>query len=487
MSDWQRLVQFSNGFECEPSSDNVGLGGDEEFIIAGKLRLAALANFFVGQLRQRDVARRLGCRDNFFNGTVFTYREISMSQEVALERNSALQPAQSVGVAFVAILAAHVAVDALGALVPSTLGLIESRWHLTAKQTAWLLGVGPLCSGLAQPLCAVISDRLSTRQWGVWGVALAVLGIGSLGFASSFWSLIIVYAIGVIGIGMFHPIGAATIGHLWHTRRTTAISVFFVAGMLGSTLGALVWPRVLLLPSGFDWLPFLAAPLLVLVVFLHRSFAHLEPLHAHETEASTAKSHHIPWAMVAMLYVASVLRFCVNVALMYLFVRWVQMHVAAQHTDWGMEAVARAAAPRIGNLNAAMLIGMAIGGTSSGVLIRPGKEKWPMVWVPILFAPVIGLFPYLPLEAGYFLAIAAGVGFAAMIPVTIALAQKLMPLQTNLASSLMMGGAWAVALLGPTCAEYGIARYGLPTTFLATAATLALAGLVCLPIRQHTD
>jgi len=408
-----------------------------------------------------------------------------MSQEIAIEREVVLQPARAAGIAFTAILAAHVAVDALSALVPSSLGLLEARLHLTARQTAWLLGVGPLCSGLAQPICALVSDRLATRQWGVWGVALGVLGIGSLGFANSFWSLVVVYALGVIGIGMFHPIGAATIGHLWPTRRTSAVSVFFVAGMLGGVLGALVWPRVLTLSVGFQILPLLVAPLLVLAVLLQRSFSRLEPLHGHASEASTDELPRFSWACVSVLYIAAVLRFCVNMALTYLFVRWAQTHVAAQHAEWGIDAVARAAAPRVGNLNAAMLIGMAIGGTSAGVLIRPGKEKWPMVWVPLVFAPVIGLFPFLPLEAGYLLAIAAGVGFAAMIPVTIALAQQLMPRQTNLASSLMMGGAWAVAMLGPMGAEFGVSRYGLQTTFLATAATLAVAGLVCLPLKHQ--
>ena len=107
-----------------------------------------------------------------------------------------------------------------------------------------------------------------------------------------------------------------------------------------------------------------------------------------------------------------------------------------------------------------------------------------MVWVPIVFMPVIGLFPFLPLGAGYFLAVAAGIGFATMIPVTVVLAQQLIPRQTNLASSLMMGGAWALAFLGPACAEFGIGRFGLQTTFLATAATLGLAGLVCLPVKN---
>lgn len=408
-----------------------------------------------------------------------------MSQDISLEMESSAQPSRTLGLAFGAVLAAHVAVDALGALVPSTLGLIEARLRMSTHQSAWLFGIGPLCSGLAQPICALVSDRWATRQLGVVGVALGALGIGALGFANDFVALALVYFIGVVGIGMFHPVGAATIGHLWSDRRTAAVSWFFVVGMLGGVLGSLAWPRILSLPNGFRILPLLVTPVIVLAFVLQRSFASLAPLPAPRPKHAEDAHPPIRWGLVAILYVAAALRFCVNTALAYLFLRWVQNGVATQHPDWTIDQIAQSAAPHVGNLNAALLVGMAAGGLSAGVLIRPGKEKWPTVLVPLGFAPVIALFPYLPISAGYLLAIAAGIGFAAVIPVTIAQAQHLMPGRTNLASSLMMGGAWAIAMLGPTCAEYGVNHFGLPTTFLATAATLALAGLVCLPVSNE--
>ena len=108
-----------------------------------------------------------------------------------------------------------------------------------------------------------------------------------------------------------------------------------------------------------------------------------------------------------------------------------------------------------------------------------------MVLVPILFAPIIALFPYLPTNVGYVLAVFSGIGFASMIPINIALAQKLLPHRANLASSLMMGGAWTVALLGPPLAELGVARWGVSTTFLLTAGALVASGVVCLPLRVN--
>ena len=405
-----------------------------------------------------------------------------MDQSIPLESDRELSRAGAVSTAFVTILIAHFVVDALAALVPSTLGVLEVRLALTAQQAAWLLGLGSFCSGISQPACALISDRLRTRTWGVVGLLLAALGIGALGVAKGMVPAAVIYAFAAIGIGMFHPIGAATIGHLQQQRRTSAVSLFFVAGMAGGVFGALTWPRFLSLPQGFHWLPLVILPVALLVVFLYRCYAELPPLPHQATETPHSNSPREAWAFVGVLFLSAALRFCVNLALLYLYVRWAQGQFLADHPNWNAEQVAAAAAPLIGNLNAATLAGMAMGGLSAGVFVQTGREKWPMILVPVLFAPLIGLFPYCPIQLGYGLAVAAGIGFAAMIPVTISLAQQLLPHRSNLASSMMMGGAWAVAMLGPRCAEFGIVQVGLHTSFLLTAVALALSGIVCLPL-----
>lgn len=405
-----------------------------------------------------------------------------MSQDASLTLENTLGPVRLGGTAFIAVLAGHVFVDTLATLVPSTLGLLEVRVGMTAQQSAWLLGLGSLCSGLSQPICALISDRRNTRLLGIIGVALGGLGICSLGLASNATTLALIYALGMIGIGMFHPVGATTIGHLRSHKRNSAMSLFFVAGMVGGVSGAYMWPRVLVLPLGFRYLSLALVPALGLLVVLQRSFAQLTPNGHSSTGMPVVRPSRDKWAMVGLLYFATCLKFCVNMALVYLFVRWTQATVSAEHVHWSAAQVARFAAPWVGDLNAAMLLGMALGGFAAGLLVRMGREKWPLVCVPILFAPVIALFPHAPVGLGYVLATLAGIGFASMIPITIALSQRLLPHRANLASSLMMGGAWAVATLGPVCAEFGVQRWGLSFTFLLTACTLAVSGLVCAPL-----
>lgn len=406
-----------------------------------------------------------------------------MSQDATLTLEDSRHVMPTFGLAFGALLLGHLTVDALAAVMSPTLGIFTLRVGLSADQAAWLLGVGPLASGLAQPLCALLSDFQHTRRWGVVGLAIAGIGICALGMADSFFGLIAIYTLGMIGVGMFHPVAATTVGYLKQHNRSSAMSLFFVSGMLGGVLGSYFWPRLLTSSDGFQLLPYLVIPVLVLVAVTQRLFAQLpSPKTAYHWDNSTPVPRE-NWVMIGFLYVAACFRFAVNVALFYLFLRWAEGVFAAKHAGWTQQQLADAAAPVAGDLNAFALLGMAVGGLVAGYVVRPGKEKLPMVLVPILFSPVIALFPYVSLKTGYALALLAGVGFASMIPVNIALAQKLLPHRANLASSLMMGGAWMVSVVGPRLAEEALSRWGLGAAFMLTADALIISGLLCLPVR----
>jgi hypothetical protein len=284
---------------------------------------------------------------------------------------------------------------------------------------------------------------------------------------------------------MFHPIAASSMGQLNYRKRSAGVSMFFVAGMGGGMLGAFLVPRLASLPRGLDMmLPWLMIPGLVLAAGLHASIGALPHRAAgHHQLRFAPRELGARWGMLACLYVAAALKFTVNMALFYLYVRWTQGRVHDTNPGWSPDQIAVHAAPFVGNLIALTMLGMACGGLIAGYLVRHGTEKWPMVLVPIVFAPVIVCFPYASLTTVYLLCILTGIGFASMIPVSVAVGQRLLPHRTSLASSLLMGGAWSVATLGPRLAEFGVERFGLPITFACTAMALALSGLAAIPVR----
>jgi MFS family permease len=268
-------------------------------------------------------------------------------------------------------------------------------------------------------------------------------------------------------------------------RRAMGISVFHAAGTFGGVVGSILVTRITIQPGGFDLLRWCLVPGLFGALALHlliRKSSHRHQQHRalRFDDGEIARR----WRTVLLLYLSNALRFTVNMAMIYLVLRWTQEVVARDTPGLSHDEVALAATPINGNVNALLVVGMLIGGISAGALVKAGREKWPMILVPIAFAPCIAVMPLANLWVGYALAIGSGIAFAAMVPVSISVAQRLLPHRTSLASGLMLGGAWALAFVGPRIAEWCLTTVGMSLTmaFALTAVMLALSSAICLPL-----
>ncbi len=392
--------------------------------------------------------------------------------------------ADGVRARLVAVCVSHAVVDLFSALVVPILSVLEGRLSLDAKQGAFLIGVGSLCSAAIQPVVAWLSDRYDTRLLGTIGFALAVVAVGSIGFARDYTDLLILQLVGTAGIGAFHPVSAAAVGHLSGRRRSAGVAAFFTAGMVGGVTGFWAAPsfvRAFGVPA-YAWLiPGGLLGVLVLA-WATRGVTHRHHGAPDRHAAQTAGERRSRWLAVAVLYAGNALRFTANLALIYLVVRWAEGQVLARAGAAELDAPMRSAASQInGPMQAAMAIGMGISGLAAG-LARTHHEKHLRVIVPGVGAIAIALFPHTGHSAAYLFAGLAGVGYAGVIPITIALAQRLLPHRTGLASGLMMGGAWAIAAVGPPLAELLASRAGLAGAFYGVAGLLLVSGLLSLAL-----
>jgi FSR family fosmidomycin resistance protein-like MFS transporter len=402
-----------------------------------------------------------------------------MTRAVPLFRQLANRRVRPTAMRFGLVAGAHPIVDVYAGFVTPLIGVLQVRCDLTAWQAAFLLSVGPVTSGLAQPLFAWLSDRIDSRIFGSAGLAVAAAALSSIGLARTFPILLLIYGIGMLGVGAFHPVAAASAGQLAGRRRSLGVTVFFVAGMIGATIGPLVSTRVTALPGGFDLLRWAMIPGLLVAMVLHVAIRRVPHRH-HEHHAirfEPADSRR-RWATTILLSLGNALRYSVSIGLFYVYVRWAEANVAATLLEPDPGRVATLGSLYSGELNAMTMLGMGVGGLIGGILVRQGRERLPLILVPLVFAPAIALFPASTRLTSYGLALAAGMGYATVIPLTISLAQRLLPHRTSLASSLTMGGAWALAMFSPPTAEWAIKTIGLDGAFLLLAGVLATSGLL---------
>ena len=433
----------------------------------------------------------------------------------------------------------HFVVDVFSFVGIALLPMLAVMLDLRSEQKALLLALGSVFSGIVQPVVAWASDRFDSRAIGTVGFVIAVLCIGNLGMATNFLELTILYSVGAMGIGAFHPPAAAIVGQLGGNRRSMYVAIFFLAGMLGGIVGnvftpayvAWMTPDTLAIQNGAGARDGLLAirwfiPVGLIAAFflaraIHSSGHRHHEAHAHQG-AWDKKERGARWAAVWIMYACNVLRFTTNMALVYLFTEWASEYVLAAHNASVMNEQLGIEASRInGMLQASMQIGMGGGGITLGFILAARYEKAVFVVLPLLGAVGIALIPKLTAldpEIGRWAvmgaAIISGIGFGAVIPVSLSLAQRLLPHRTSLVSGLMLGGAWMLSFLGPmgaelvqnglgakpnvpgividavnllpdTLSQHVMGGFGLDTTFMVAAAVLAVAGCIAIFLPQN--
>lgn len=376
-------------------------------------------------------------------------------------------------------IATHTGVDYLSFVAIAIMPTLALRADMTKAQTATLLAIGSLASGGIQPVAAWLTDRFDSRLLAVFGVVLAALSIPAVGLATSFPMLAVLFGLGAMGVGAFHPPAAASIGALAGARRSMGVALFFLAGMFGGIGGNMltpVWAR----QWGLTSLLWLALPSLALAAVLAWAIARVphRAQGAHQEHAALPRDERRARRVaIGLLYAGNVVRFAVNQALVFLVIEWLE-RVAASRAAAGAtpEQIAEHASSLNGPMQAAMQVGMGLTGLAAGAWLSARWEKAALVVTPLLGAAAVVAMPLAGdhLALGFVLIVLTGQGFGGLVPVTIAMAQRLLPHRTGLASGLMMGGAWMFAGVGAFVAERTLEAFGFDAAFWATGGMLVL-------------
>lgn len=408
-------------------------------------------------------------------------------------------------------IAAHSVTDFLSFVAVALMPLLAVRLGMTVEQKALLLGLGAAASGAVQPLVAWFSDRFDSRATGTGGLVIAAVCVGLLGFAGSFVELLALYFVAVLGVGAFHPASAAAVGALAGRRRSAMVSVFFLFGMLGGIGGNVLSPMYVnaagalsgaegeaATDAGLRALIWFAPPALVMAAALAWA---IHPV-SHRRGDAHAAHHGLSreqrrrrWGAVWLLYACNVIRFTVNQMLVYLLIEWAERLTRVRAGVGALDVhLGQRASELNGPMQASLQVGMGFGGLGLGLLLSSRLEKGAFVLVPLIGAAAIAALPHTDarLDAGLLavavpaglLAAVAGFGFGALVPVSMALGQRLLPHRTSLASGLLLGGSWSVAFIGPQIARL-IHRgqdANLETGFLVAGAMLVFSSALALAL-----
>src|SRR5262245_36369164 len=104
---------------------------------------------------------------------------------------------------------AHFVLDSYSSFLYQLLPLLALRLKLTPAQVGMIPPTLMITSSLMQPLYGVISDRYLKRSMVIMGPLIAAVFLSGMGLATNMWSLMAMVIVGGVGVGIFHPQGAA--------------------------------------------------------------------------------------------------------------------------------------------------------------------------------------------------------------------------------------------------------------------------------------
>jgi FSR family fosmidomycin resistance protein-like MFS transporter len=321
------------------------------------------------------------------------------------------------------------------------------RLGLKPAQAGLLTPALMISSSLMQPVYGMISDRYLKRSMAVFGPLVACVFLSSLGIATSLPMLMLFVVLGGIGVGAFHPQGAALVSRAASAasaggmgkHQGMVMSVFSSAGTVGYALG----PILIAAATGWfglehSWYTMgWGVAMWALMFFYCPALERARPAANAPRLRDALRAARGP---LTLLYFAVVLRSAVSVSVQTFLPFALQSSgLSDQERSWVL---------------AGFILFGGIGGFFGGALAdRLGARRVTMsamlLATPLLVA-AFSLHGQPHSMVSYLLLMAGGTMLNLPIPISVVMAQRLVPGGASTVSALMMGFAWgAGALMAP--------------------------------------
>ncbi|MEP7342863.1 MAG: MFS transporter [Acidobacteriota bacterium] len=338
---------------------------------------------------------------------------------------------------------AHAVLDSYSSFLFQLLPLMTVRLGLRPAQAGWLTPMLMISSSLMQPVYGMISDRYLKRSMAVFGPLVACVFLSLMGTATSLPMLMMFVVIGGIGVGSFHPQGAALVSRAalaasdggLGKHQGMVMSVFSSAGTVGYALGPiLIAAAVSLFGLEHSWYTMGWGVAMSALMFFYCPA--LERVERTAGAPRLKDALRAVWQPLTLLYFAVVLRSAVSVS--------VQTFLPFALQSRGLTDNERSWV-----LGGFILFG-GIGGFFGGALAdRLGARRVTMAAMLAATPLLVAAFSTQGMPS-HLLLMAGGTMLNLPIPISVVMAQRMVPGGASTVSALMMGFAWgAGALMAP--------------------------------------
>ena len=343
----------------------------------------------------------------------------------------------------------HFSVDMYSGMLPLILLALTQSLGLSYAQVGLASMVFSLAGSLSQPFFGWLGDRRGARPMAVVGVAAIAMTAGVMRFIDSYAILLALAVIAGLGSGAFHPQGASLAARASDAQRGAAASVFMLGGNMGFAFGPILNTAIFALTG--DFMPeTLAAIGLAQAAIVYWALALQQREHFEKRNAPVT----VPFRRAAIGVILTLT--------LVMFLRsWVHSSIST-YVPQAFKTFGYSNADA-GNILFSILMPLAIGGLIGGTLSDKIGRRAILVTTTLLSGPMLWLLMNAGALPVPLIGVILGLTMGASTPVTLVMAQSLVPRGLGLMSGIVLGftfiaGAIGVAISGLLADQIGIVQ-----------------------------
>ena len=327
----------------------------------------------------------------------------------------------------------HFSVDMYSGMFPLILLALTDKLNLTYSQVGIASMAWSLTSSLSQPFFGWLGDKRGSRTIAVLGVMAIAVTVGIMRFVDNYFILLPLAVIAGLGSAAFHPQGATLAAQTAPEQRGSAASIFMLGGNGGYAFGPILGTAAFAVAGAY--LPGAFAGLgLAQAGVVYWALAHQ---HKGAPKPISAKTDAVARAALSVI---------ITLSLVIFFRSWIHSTVSTYipqvYKAQGFSNV------EAGNVLFSILMPLAFGGLIGGTLSDRIGRRMVLIISTALIGPALWLMLHASGGMSYVWGPILGVAIGASLPVTLVMAQNLIPRGLGLMSGVVLGFTFIAGAIG---------------------------------------
>jgi MFS transporter, FSR family, fosmidomycin resistance protein len=344
----------------------------------------------------------------------------------------------------------HLVADLNQGILPTIMPFLKESLDFSYAMVGTIILFSNLTSSVVQPIFGYLSDRKSLPGFLPLGCFMAALGMAFIGFAGSYWQVLLLVVLSGLGVAIYHPQGWRNANFFAGEKKATGMSIFAIGGNLGFALGPLL-ATILVKNLSLKGSPFFLLPGGIMAgIFALSTFWRVKRtgLGKKVTSASTVEAVRSAIRPLSLLLAMITLRSWAHMGLLIFIPFYYISYMKGDPIHAGQLLFAFLTAGVFGTL---------LGGPLAD---RYGHKKIILVSLG-LSCPLLVFFLLSSGVWSYFWLFLAGCVLVLSFSVSMVMGQSFMPHHVATASGLMLGlafgtGGLGAALLGLLADRFGV-------------------------------